>query len=38
LKCIPVVEIETSDEDADVNDKIMDALLDLDDVDAVYTQ
>ena len=38
LKCIPINEIETSDEDADVNDKIIDALLDLDDVDAVYSQ
>jgi len=38
LKCIPVTEIETSDEDADVNDKIIEALLDLDDVDAVYSQ
>ncbi len=38
LKCLPVTEIETSDEDADVNDKIIEALLDLDDVDAVYSQ
>jgi transcriptional/translational regulatory protein YebC/TACO1 len=38
LKCIPINESETSDEDADVNDKIIDALLDLDDVDAVYSQ
>ena len=33
-----MTEIETSDEDADVNDKIIEALLDLDDVDAVYSQ
>lgn len=38
LKCIPVVEVETSDADADINDRIVDALLALDDVDAVYTQ
>ena len=38
LKCIPVAEIEVSDEDAAINEKIVDALLALDDVDAVYTQ
>ena len=35
LKYLPVAEVETSDEDAAINEKIMDALLALDDVDAV---
>ena len=38
LKCVHVAEIEVSDEDAAINEKIVDALLALDDVDAVYTQ
>lgn len=36
LKCILINEIEMSDEDVDVNDKIIDALFDFDDVDVVY--
>lgn len=38
LKMIPLAAVEVDDETADANDALMDRLLELDDVDAVYTQ
>ena len=38
LKMIPLAEVEVDDETADINDKLVEKLLELDDVDAVYTQ
>jgi transcriptional/translational regulatory protein YebC/TACO1 len=38
LKMIPLVTIEVDDETADANDALVEKLLELDDIDAVYTQ
>jgi YebC/PmpR family DNA-binding regulatory protein len=38
LKMIPLASVEVSDEAADVNDALVEKLLELEDVDAVYTQ
>lgn len=35
LKLIPLAEIDVSDEDAEANEKLLDRLLDLDDIDVV---
>ena len=38
LKMIPMVDVIVDDDMADGNDAIIEKLLELDDVDAVYTQ
>ena len=38
LKMIPLAEVEVDDEAAETNEKLVEKLLELDDVDAVYTQ
>ena len=35
---IPLAEVEVDDEAAETNEKLVEKLLELDDVDAVYTQ
>mmetsp|Transcript_18102 Transcript_18102/g.27151 ORF Transcript_18102/g.27151 Transcript_18102/m.27151 type:complete len:310 (-) Transcript_18102:158-1087(-) len=37
LEMVPVTKVEVSDEDAEVNEDILSRLLDIDDVDAVYS-
>ena len=38
LKMVPLAEVEVDDEAAEINDALVEKLLELDDVDAVYTQ
>jgi transcriptional/translational regulatory protein YebC/TACO1 len=38
LKMIPLAEVDVTDEQREVNDGLVDKLLELEDVDAVYTQ
>ena len=38
LKMVPLAEVETDDEAAEKNEALVEKLLELDDVDAVYTQ
>jgi transcriptional/translational regulatory protein YebC/TACO1 len=38
LKMVPLAEVEVDDEAAEKNDALVEKLLELDDVDAVYTQ
>ena len=38
LKMIPLASVEVSDEAAEVNEALVEKLLELEDVDAVYTQ
>ena len=38
LKMVPLAEVEVNDEAAETNEKLVEKLLELDDVDAVYTQ
>jgi transcriptional/translational regulatory protein YebC/TACO1 len=38
LKMVPLASVEVDEDDAALNEALVDKLLELDDVDAVYTQ
>ena len=38
LKLLPLANVEVSDEDAEANEALLDKILEIEDVDAVFTQ